>query len=804
MTQLRLFDGLELHGDPSALSGRAGQKKRLALLALLGAVQPKRLSRDKIVGLLWPDLDPAAARHQLASASYDLKRGLGEASLQTVGDEIGLSPELVQTDVAEFENALTTGDYRRAVDLYTGPFLDGFVLSGARDFEEWVERERVRLFERFAQAVEFLAADYEEAGELSRAVDLWKRVASHDRCNGRVAQRLMRALAAVGDRAAAVRHAEIHTMLVQSELGMDPDPLVAALAEELKREPAGVSSPAPLSRDTISLLAPRPMSAPATRPGRRLVQGGLAAGVMILLAAGFVARNATRFSTAAPEIQTVAVLPLESLSSDPEQQFFADGMTDALITELARVDRLRVTSRSSAMRYRGSRRPVREIAAELGVDAVIEGTVLRDGSRLRVTAQLVAAATDQNLWADSYERDARDVLALQSEVSRAIARGIFGNAAVARSHPAEMLRIDPLVYARYLRGLAAWNGGDLRGALQAFQKVSEQEPTFAPVFAHLGLVYAARAQGDRTKSDTLLNAGYAAAKRAVQLDPGLAEGHAAIGTLRMLEYDWDAASRALARAIELNPSHVEARLALSNYFQYMGRVEEAVAEALTAQQLDPLSLRTRAQLGRALYAAHRFDDARAQFRSTLALNPEARSLEIWIACSYLRQHRYREGVDHMLQAVRAFPPELFRGHVAYAYAAAGQKQAALNLLRRIEAERPPRQEAYIMAIAYGYLGDLDRAFDWMNRSVDRREDHTLMLKVEPAFDPIRADPRFDRLLKRIHLVPSDVGSSRTGRAPDHDLAPRIMVGSVSFRWPADRVSPRIRGRERQAFEIPAK
>jgi TolB-like protein/Tfp pilus assembly protein PilF len=461
----------------------------------------------------------------------------------------------------------------------------------------------------------------------------------------------------------------------------------------------------------------------------------------------------------AESISSVAVLPMENLSNDPDEEYFADGMTDALITELARFGQLRIISRTSVMQYKRVRRPLAEITHELGVDAVVEGTVFREGDRVRITAQLVRGPADQHLWAESFEREVRDVLDVQREIAQAVAREILGQTPRRRFAVAgEKRRVDPPAYTDYLEGRHLLNSLDvdsLAPAREHFQRAIALDADFAPAYAGLAAAYAEYVDWNdprprRMPRAEALRKGLAAARRAVELAPTLAEARAAYGVLLMQSYEWERAGAELRRAIELNPSHADAAIRYSFYLALQGRIKEAVPEALRARELDPLSLQVGALAGFVLYWAHRFEDARQLFRTTLTIHPEATFLEIWIACAYLRQGRYEEGIAQMEKAVKL--DRYGRGHLAYAYAAGGRAAEARRILAQLEREfESSGVRAYIMGIAYGYLGDRDRAFAWMQRALDNHEFHALVLKVEPAFDPLRPDPRFAGLLRRMNL-----------------------------------------------------
>ena len=312
---------------------------------------------------------------------------------------------------------------------------------------------------------------------------------------------------------------------------------------------------------------------------------------------------------AAPHIASLAVIPLDNLSGDPEQQYFADGMTDALITDLAKIGSLRITSRTSVMRYKQTKRTIKDIGRELDVDAVVEGTVTRDGSRVRITAQLIQVSTDMHLWAETYERDVSEVLELQREVATDIARRID---VVVR--PLDRPRVvQPEAYGLYLKGRYAFYQYTSQGwqrAIEHFTRAIERDPTFASAYSGLADTYVVAGAYDAIPADEALTRGKAAAAKALELDEGLAGAHYALATAHTwYDWDWASAEREFRRAVELDPNDALGRNWHGGYLSLRRRHQEAIAEHERARDLDPRSLIVNANLGRALYWARRYDEA---------------------------------------------------------------------------------------------------------------------------------------------------------------------------------------------------
>ena len=325
-------------------------------------------------------------------------------------------------------------------------------------------------------------------------------------------------------------------------------------------------------------------------------------------------------------IKGLAVLPLENLSRDPEQEYFADGMTEALITDLAQIRALRVISRTSAMQYKGAKKALLEVARELNVDAVVEGSVLRSGDRVRISAQLIHAATDHHLWAKSYERDLRDILALQSEVARAIVDEIkIKLTPREQTHLARIRPVNPDAHEAYLKGRYQWNKfteEGLKESIEYFKRATDIDPTNALSYAGLANSYSKLALFSYLAPSDACPRGKAAATKALELDNKLAEAHTAFGLIKFFfEWDWAGAEQEFKHAVELNPNSVDALVPYSEYLLLTGRFDEGIAAGKRALELDPLSSAANLNLGWAYFEARRFDASIAQIKKTLELNP---------------------------------------------------------------------------------------------------------------------------------------------------------------------------------------
>jgi len=455
-------------------------------------------------------------------------------------------------------------------------------------------------------------------------------------------------------------------------------------------------------------------------------------------------------------IRSLAVLPLENLTGNPDQEYFVDGMTDALTTDLAQITDVKVISRTSAMQYKGVRKPLPEIAQALGVDAVVEGSVVRSGPRVRVTAQLIHAPTDRHLWAESFEGPANDVLSIQDDVVRAISSRIQGKL---HFHPEETTSprkpSNPDAYEAYLRGLYFFDKREAEASsrsVEYFRKAIETDPGFAPAYAGLAEALPARNWFHGRPSVDVMPEAKAAAKRALELDDRLAEAHTALGALLSLyDWNWREAEKELKRALELNPNN---SLAHERYMMWLlsaGRLPDAVVEAKRAQQLDPLSFFMNREVGHSLYVAGRYDEALEQLRRSEELEPRSSDVvRNWIAWIYELQGKQKEAVELGLsQMAEEGIPQAEINSLRRAYTGGGWKGYWTKwLLFARSGHRAP----YDNALAEARLGHAGKVWEWMEKSADQREVWVTWIKVDPLLEKARSHPGYQQLLRRVNLA----------------------------------------------------
>ncbi len=456
---------------------------------------------------------------------------------------------------------------------------------------------------------------------------------------------------------------------------------------------------------------------------------------------------------ASQQIRSIAVLPISNDSNDPSQEYFANGFTDALITDLSKLGALKVISRTSAMQYKGSKKTTREIAKELGVDAIVEGAVTREDGRVRISARLTQAASETVLWAENYERDLKDLLSLQGEVARQIAAGVRLTLT-----PDEQTRlaghpVDPEVHDLYLKAqysLDQDNVPDRKRAIDLFQQVVKKDASFAPAYAGLALSYAGLGRFYEEPHKVMPLAREAALK-ALSLDPTVSEAYTALATVK-LQYDWDwaGAEQDVKKAIQLNHSSADAHDLYSAYYTALGNFKDALAEIQLARDVDPLSLRFADRFLYILVFFKDYDRAITEAQTMLARNPDFVMGHAWKAMALTMKGRFPEALDEQKRANDIDPNPGMQIFMAVIQASAGNKVEAEKLVHKIENVAKQQYVCnYEISQVYAALGDRDQAMKWLNSGLDQQCDCMIWLQGEPWMEPLRADSRYLDLIKRV-------------------------------------------------------
>jgi TolB-like protein len=710
MLQLQILGSPLVSGSGGPLGGVAAQRKAIALLAVLAGSGRRGLSRDKIMAMLWPETPADRATHRLTQLLYSLRRDLDAPELFLGSAELRLNSEVIAVDLAEFTAALEAGDFARAVTVYGGPFLDGFYLPDAVEFEQWVEEERARLVQRHAAALEALARAAVDGGNLVAAAGWWRQLAQVEPLNARVAVCYMEALGAAGDRPAALRFAKAYETLLRQEFDTDPDPAVVAAAERLRR-------PSVLTPATVS-------AAPA-----------------------------------------IAVLPFANLSPEGEGEYFSEGLTEEFTNALARMPGLRVASRTSVYALQGKGLDARELGDRLGVCALVEGAVRKVGNRIRLSARLVNAADGCQLWSDAYERTMEEVFTLQEDLARAVTGALpLGHG---RAVPPMVRRPTAVLdaYTLYLRGRYAAQKRTPQGlslAIEYFEQAVERDPGYALAHAGLAECWALRGFpefGDLEWSVAVPRA-RAATLEALRLEPKLAKTHIWLGVIHFLyDWDWAAAEAEFRRALQMDPGDAFAETWYAVFLGAMGRHQESLRRILHAEAIEPLALQIRLCVGRCYVYARRYDQAYDALAGLWRSEPGHRLTAIWLARALCGLDRPEEAIEVLERLPAEECTPYVRSVLAYALAAAGRGEEARAMCRALE-EDFAQGRAGVMGVApvMTRLGEIRRGLELVQEAVRRRDAFVPWLARDERYDPLRELPGFSALLRELGLEPSEDGS----------------------------------------------
>jgi TolB-like protein/DNA-binding winged helix-turn-helix (wHTH) protein/Flp pilus assembly protein TadD len=458
-----------------------------------------------------------------------------------------------------------------------------------------------------------------------------------------------------------------------------------------------------------------------------------------------------------PPIRSLAVLPLKNLSGDPTQEYLADGITEGLIGRLSGIHNLRVISRTSVMRLKDTHLSVPEIAKTLQVDAIVEGSVIREGSRIRVHAQLIRAATDEHFWSEAYDRELRDVLSLQSDVAQSIARRVevtITGEEQARLSSART--VNPEAYEAYLKGRYYWNkrtADSMPKAALYFEQAISRDPGYGAAYSGLADCNSGLAWHGFMSPAEVLPKAYAAAQKAVEIDPQSAEAHASLALVLDHKWDWAGAEAEFKRALELNPQYANAHHWYGDYLSIQGRHDEAQVEAKRALELDPLNLMIGTWVGFRYYLARRYDGAMEQSRNTVDLDPNFAAAHLILGESYVQQGKHKEALDELEKAASlSGGSPLYTAQVAVSLALAGEKKEALRVIRELRNISTKRYVSpYGIAQIYAALNDKQQTYNWLETAYRDRAVWMSYLAVDPVFDSIRSEVRFRDLLHRLGL-----------------------------------------------------
>jgi TolB-like protein/DNA-binding SARP family transcriptional activator/Flp pilus assembly protein TadD len=706
MITVQLLGGASLRSGNTPLAGPPAQRHRIALLTMIVAAWPQPLSRDRAMALLWPERDLANARRLLNLAVHVLRAALGEGAIASAGDGLLLNPSCVSCDLHAIRAAIAAGAPDRIARLYSGPLLEGFHLDDSNEFMYWLDERRNELAHAYIGALLTIAERQKRSGDVHGRVGTCRKLVALDPHSAVYTQALMRALDAAGDRSAAIQHAAEHAQRLRTDLELDPDPGVASLAMQLARAPA---RPAPV-------LTPR-------------------AGIRSCV---------------------VAVLPFLNLSTNPENEYFADGITEDVIAHLSKIRAMEVIARASVAQFKQREQSIKEIAATLGATSVLDGSVRRAGDRVRIVATLIDSATDQHLWAETYDREMTDIFAIQTDVALHIAAALK-----AQLTSDEQTRVhrkptrDLQAYHLFLQGrqrLSRWTLEAVGEAIECFERAIARDPSFALAYANLSMAHVDSAESGARPPDGAYARAEETVRVALKLDPELSAAHCTLGYIKTVrELDWAGAEQEFRRALELSPSNADALDLYGRLCSALGRHDEAIGMVERARELDPLAHRMDAAT--ALLRAGRYDDALSLARDAVELDPVLDRAVATLGWAYMLSGRSTDGLAQLEHAVSLSPNNtMWLGQLGAAYGLAGKRAKAKTILRDMEARA---KSAYVSPYHFAYahmgVGDVDRALDFLEHAVRERGGATYGIKSSFLFIPLRAHPRFRALLRTLRL-----------------------------------------------------
>lgn len=761
MIHLRTLGLLDLRdADDREVRAILGQPKRFALLTYLALAGHQGFRRrDPITALFWPELDQEHARGALRQALRFLRRELGGGVVATRGEEeIGIHAAALQCDAPAFEAACDAGRPEEALALYRGDFLEGlFVSEASTELEHWIEQERNRLRARAAEAAWALASQRRTAGDTVQASVMAQRAASLAPDSETELTRLIRFLDELGDRAAALAAYEEFARRLQQEFGATPSPETHALIRAVRERTSTVARPPDTRRPTTSRpgveARPAPAmappddtsTAPAPPPVPRIPQKVLVP--LALLGLLLLSVYLVAFSTRNRHL-VVAVLPVRGIPGDSAARVLADELTDELIADLAQVRTLRMINTSTMQRYRDS--TPQDVMRARRVSWVVLTTIRPRGDSIRLTAEVVPAGSDEAAWTGVFDCSRNELFRMRREVARQIAEQLRGKPAdLAAAH-----RIAPEAQDDYVRGRFWWNRrsrANLFKAIDAYNAALEIEPTFAPAYAGLADVYAQLGYGGFLRPEDAFPKAEAAARKALELDSTLAAPHATLGFATMYyDWDWPAAEREYRLAIARSPSYATAHEWYGLFLAAMGRFREAQAQERQALELDPLSTAIAATAGWVLHYSGQQEAAEATLRTALRADSTFAVGHLYLGRVLQFQGEYDSALAHFARTgpLRSWIPNV--AGEGYVYAQLGRRDDAHDVLARLDSlARTEYVTAYAVALVYAALDEKDQAFAWLDRAVAERTHWLLWLNRDLRWAPIRDDPRFATLRRRV-------------------------------------------------------
>jgi DNA-binding SARP family transcriptional activator/tetratricopeptide (TPR) repeat protein/TolB-like protein len=784
MIDIALLGGVSVSVGGAILSGEAAQRRRIALLALLAAPTLRPVSRDRLIGWLWPDHDPESARHLLSAALHVLRRALGAEALVTTGDDVALNPALVQVDVVQFREALAAGDVERAVSLYRGEFMEGFFVNDAADFGQWVDGERDGLKRQYGDALERAASERAGAGNATGAAEAWRRRAAVDPYDARVALELMKALASAGQRGAAIQHARLHAQLLEQEFGAAPDPQVEALASALRQAPpeavtvaahprAPIVTTAEIAPAAVAIVPVVVPAAPAEPSGSLTASSGQAestsAGVLataltvraprrrVMLAVVVAAAAVVALIVAVPHREVViGVRPFESV--EPDLEPLGAGLALETMAQLGRLKGVRLVSWDVAVRTVG--KDSRAANEQMDSHYVLTARMHRDGAELHANLELSGRDGTNVISGEVKARIPRE---LPASILVSVAAGLGLEAPPESGSQLAEVEPDTAAWRHYMTGLDEWlkrTPVSLPAALDHFRRATEIDSTWA--LPWVGLANAYNMLGSYDYAGMAPKLAYPeaerAARQAIKLEPELSDAYTALAHVQAsYRWDWAEAEANYQRALQLPHGVSPAGEWYAMLLASRGRFRDAKRQVRLAVEQQPKIVLTLVNRAHVLYFAGEFGAARDAVREALVQESTfSRALMLDALIDLMSGEEQRALVKFSrFRALSPDPEPALMALLGCAQARNGQRDAAraqLEWLRRAGRQRyvPPE----LLGIVHVALGDFDSAFAEIGRAFADRSSSMAYLEVEPLIAPLREDPgsqvRFRDLVRRVH------------------------------------------------------
>ena len=766
MIELRTLGALEaISADGTPLRSVLAQPRRMALLSYLALASPRGFHRrDTLFALFWPEHDTEHARHALRQSLYFLRQSLGATAIIARGDEeLAVAPDQVRCDAAEFERAIGEGRLETALALYRGDLLPGFHISDAPDFESWLEQERARLRGRAREAAWALADARERDGDAAGAAEAGQRAVALAPTDEAAICRLVLLLDRLGDRTAAVRAYDAFARQLQQEYDLLPSEQTQALVAGIRARTTSAIAPhepvppppdplpPPEGEETVGRPeTPRPL-------GRPQLMIGVLAGCVLIAGTWFVlgrgaASGAGGRTGELP--RSIAVLPFVNigLGGDSTGSYFSDGVTEGILHALTQLPDLRVAARTSAFRFKSTAVDVRDVGRQLGVEAVLEGSIQRSGEAVRITVQLIDTRSGYHLWSGKFDRPLADLFAVEDEISRTIADTLevsLGLAARPRRGAGDVRAHD-----LYFRGLAllAQRGASLPQSIAQFESALASDSTFAPAWAGLAAAYELLPAYYLNSYAEALPKAERAAWRALALDSTLGPAYTVLANIHRDRLEWADAERSYHRALALAPNDPETVQQYGQFLFWSGQHERAVRWLERARRLDPLAPIPPATCATALLFAHQYDSAATMLRLASALGPSLPLPYMWLTWTELNAKRYYSAQQAARRGAQAagLDPQVYDVLIR-GVADPARRRDARTLLASIPDTAPWNLNAAYRMNWLILLGDTAAAL----RRVEALKTHATLFSVlnlwNPALDPVREHPRFHSTLEQLGL-----------------------------------------------------